>query len=376
MLAFKELIAPISNDQHEEHALSVLSVLGFPVTNWAADSVPRRIVRSFVELYADARAAVQSIALGGYLDTATGPWLTLLAKSQFDVDRLPASFAEIDCVLSAVPASGPHTIAPEQLVIASETTGHRFSNVDGGTLLPGGTLTPRWKAESAGSAFNAAAGTSMRIVAGTIAGVTAGAATLASSGANEETDPQLRFRCRTRWGSLVAPGNWTMDSWTYAALNVPTAPGIRRVFVHDNNPRGAGTLDIYLASETGAATDLEVAAASAYLAPFAGNMIDLVVQSAIEKIIPVEGTVYARTPAPTVAELEAAVTAYMSTLAIGGDRIPALSPARIMTDQIEVQMLSFPSVVTVDLTQPTGFALVLTDNQVGKPSFNLAVVNI
>jgi hypothetical protein len=374
-LSFRDLTTPITNDEHEANALAVLAVLGFPVTNWAADSVPRRLVRSFCELYADIRGYVRSVATGGYLDLATGDWLTLLAKSQYQRDRLGAVFAEVSSFLSAAPASGPHTITPGQLVIASEATGHRFTNITGGTLLPGGALQVTWRAESAGSAFNAADGTAMRVVAGTIAGVTAGAATLTASGANEETDVQLRIRCKVRWAELAALTG-PADYYVSLALNTPTAPGVRRVFVRDDNPRGAGTVDVYIAGETGPSTPEEVAAVDAYIQPRRAISSEIAVLAAKELPVEIIATAYARAPAPTAATLEAAARAYVNSLPIGGDAIPALAPGRLFTDQIEHAMMNASAnVVTVNLVQPAA-NLAMAANEVAVPSVTISVQEV
>ena len=377
-LSLKELITPITKDQAMANALATLANLGFPTTNWADDSVPMVTLHAVTDLYADLRTAVYNIATGGYLDLATGPWLTLLAASQYQRDRLGAVFAEGLATLTAAAASGPHTIVVGQLVI-SNASGKRFVNTTGGVLPLGGTLQLSWKAETPGADWNVGVNTVNLIVAGAIAGVSVnnpsigGSTWLTISGADEETDAQLRVRCKTRWAELAAVTG-PPDLYKSLALNTPNT-GVRRAYVNDSNPRGPGTVDVYVAGETGPSPPAEVTAVDAYIQPRRAISSDILILPAVGVTISVVGTVYAKaTLGITAADCQAAVEAYFKTLDIGGDRIAALAPARLFRDQIEKPILNLGA-TAVDLTSPATDPN-LADYQVAVPDIALTVVGI
>lgn len=368
----KSLITPVTKDQAMANALATLASLGFPTTNWASDSVPMATLHSFTELYADARTAIYNIATGGYLDLAVGPWLTLLAKSQYGLDRKEAVYAEGLATLTAAPTSGPHTIAVGQLTIAS-TSGRRFRNTTGGVLALGGGLQLSWKAESPGSDWNVGVGTITTIVAGALAGVTVanptigGGTWLTVSGANEESDPQLKIRCRTRWAVLAAPTGPRDAYIAYALDPANGAPGVRRVYVDDANPRGPGSVDVYIAGEITTSTPTEITLVDAFIQPRRAISSDILILAAKEKSIPIVGTAYARaTLGLTSVVASDAIVAYFKTLDIGGDDIPALAPARVFRDQIEKPVLNLGATSFV-LTDPA-IDTPLAKNEIAVPT--------
>ncbi len=353
--------------------LSVLALLGFPTTSWQEGGVALTIIEAIAEVYSDASAAVSSIAAGGFLQLASGVWLTLLAKSQYDRERIAATYATIDATLTAAPTSGPHTVNVGEHWTSNTAGTLRFKNTTGGTLPLGGTLSLVWEAEVAGSDYNVA-DNEVNTMVTQLAGVTVnnpGPDSLVSAGRDEETDDELRLRCQVRWAEL---GLFTKDAIVSYALNANAE--ITRVFVDDQNPAGPGTAYIYVANATGGAT-------AGAVTDVQNAILDKKPITALPTTFPapnlavaVTATVYAHaTSAPTVTECEDAVKAYFKTLDIGGDDIPALAPARLFVDQIENSLLDLSGVISVDLTSPSG-DVTMADNEVAVPTVTIVVVAV
>lgn len=352
---FEDLIEPKTTDDVAASMLATLGVLGFPVTSWAADSIPMQIVLTIAEAYADAREAVRLIAMGNFLDLASGIWLTYLAKGVYNLTRLAATYAEGVATLTAAPTAGPEVIVAGQLV-ASDANGKRYRNTTGGTLALGGTLQLSWRAELPGSAYNLSNGT-LTVLVTAIPGVTinnpdpGSGSWLTTVARDEETDPNLRIRCRARWATLAvqAPAD------AYVAWALEADVGVTRVGVDDQNPGGPGTFYVYVANDSGPATGPQVTAVDAYLQPRRSICSVLTTLAAPQTSVPIVATVYARaTGAPTAQQCEDAVVAFFRTLQLGGEVIPALAPARLFVDEIEaaIKAVAPSSIVTVALSQP------------------------
>jgi len=211
--------------------------------------VGRTLTEAEAQALSDLAAKLAQIAAGGFLDLAEGPWLALLAKSQFDVDPFPAIVTQGQVVLSDVAGAGPYTIQPNQLWFAS-ISGYRFNNIGGGVLPKGGTLALLVQAESPGAGWNVAVGT-ITTLSTPLPGVAVNNPALPSGtwivqqGADAESDPQIRIRCRAKWASIGTGA--TADAYSYWSLSA--APDVRRVRVYGDP--ATGIVSVYLAGVSG-----------------------------------------------------------------------------------------------------------------------------
>jgi hypothetical protein len=169
-LSLEELTEPVSKDEQLTTLLELATLAGFPATAWNEGDVPRTLLEIEAETLSRLTVLVSLIAKGGLLDKAEDDWLTLLARSVFDVERLATVRTRGDAILACIPTAGPYTIAVGAMV-ASDASGKQFRNVTGGTLTAGGTLTLSWEAEVGGAAYNIPAGT-LTILKTPLAGVT------------------------------------------------------------------------------------------------------------------------------------------------------------------------------------------------------------
>lgn len=169
MPALSELVRAPDLATTRAQLLSRLLGAGFPVTDWEEGGAARTLVELFAKGLNDLGAQAASIAAGGLLAYATEGWLTLLAADGYGLTRNPAVTALGKVRLSAVAGAAAATISAGQLIFES-SSGRRFANTSGGTLLPGGTLDLDVQAESPGAAWNVSTST-VRALITQVAGV-------------------------------------------------------------------------------------------------------------------------------------------------------------------------------------------------------------
>lgn len=369
-IALADLVTLVTKEQAMNTMFSLLKGLELPVNAWQSGNPARKIVDAVADLFTDVRLTVQNVAKGGYLDDAAGDWLKLLAKGFFQVDFKPAIFTEGKATLTCAAGAGPYTVSAGDLISGDGL--HRYRNTTGGTLAAGpSTLQLTWKAESPGAASNIANG-AMTTLHTPLPGVTinnpdAGGGTWRTvEGVDEESDPLLRDRCRLKWATLAiqAPAD-AYKFWALTASNEVT-----RTYVDDENPDGPGTARVYLAGPSGAAGASAVAAVNAYIQPRRPISSTILVLAATNKVVQIAGTIYAAAASgTTLLQCQDAVSAYFRTLAIGGDRIPALFPARLFKDQIEQAIKVLPGVKVVDLTLPAA-DVTMANSEVAVPTMS------
>lgn len=270
-LSLAELVKPVSKDQELITLLELCTLAGFPATSWQPGSVPRTLLEVLAQMLSSMTELTAAIAKGGFLDWAESDWLTLLADSLWDLRRIAAVKTRGTMVLTCSALAGPYTIAVGQLVVTN-TVGRRFRNIVGGTLPAGGTLELAFEAESAGADWNIGSLSTLTLLT-PLAGVTitnpvivALGTWITQQGANEETDAQLRLRCRARWATLGAAGG-TADAFRFWALTA--SPEVKRVKVLEHSNAGVmtdGHVTLYLAGDGGAVGSGAVSAVEAYIA--------------------------------------------------------------------------------------------------------------
>ena len=75
--------------------LAYMTAKGTPVTSWADGDVERTLTEAEISAMFDlVVSAIPSVVNGGFVDYATGDWLTLNAKQRYNKDRLLATFAQ------------------------------------------------------------------------------------------------------------------------------------------------------------------------------------------------------------------------------------------------------------------------------------------
>lgn len=244
-LTLSQLLTAKTREEMITLVLAELQSRGFPTTNWLVGGAIRTLVEIFCKLLEDFSKLLVIVTKGGLLEEATGDWLTLLARSNFNTLRKEATFAEWDVTLACSAGAGPYTIVASQLW-ATTAAGRLFQNITGGVLATSGTLTLRFKAENPGSLFNSGPINALKT---TLPGVTVQSSTLVESAADQETDPQLRERAALQW-TLLALG---ATEATYKKFALDADVDVRRARAKEHTPI-PGQVTVWIARQDGPAT--------------------------------------------------------------------------------------------------------------------------
>lgn len=264
-------IVEITHDDAKQSILDLLDSVGFTATSWH-EGEP---ALGCVELSAEIWSQLSKVAVflkGAFLNsTAAGETLTRFSDSHYDNQRAGAVAAQRKVTLSCAATAGPHTINLGAVVLA-HPDGPTYRNVaDGVTVYPatlpsGGSLAGLvFEAEVAGGDANKAPNTVL-ILQTTLAGVTVTSDVPVRDGSDAQSDPVLRTRNKTKWALLT---KYELIDEAVTNIALAATQGITGVVVDSQNPRGAGTFDVYMAG------DLTTASA--------GNIT--LAQTAIDKLV-------------------------------------------------------------------------------------------
>lgn len=363
MPTLDELLTPPSRDQIRQRLIEALRDMGFPLNDFNPGAVGRHVAVEAPALgLEDLWRMVAAIARGGYLSTASGPWLDLLAEEFYNLKRKPAAFACGVVRLSAAPGFGPYEIGPGDLWVGT-ADGKRYSAITGGTLPQGGSLELMVRAESPGAAYNVP-DEAITVLHTPLPGVSVvnPAGWLVEAGADEETDEALRLRCRLRWASLGTGA--TADAYRFWALSAH--PSITKVRVLDQHPRGQGTVDVVIWGEGGLGEEA-VNAANAYIQERRPLTADVLVYAATPKTIPVVAriTVRAGYLSAVQADVTEKLAALQRGLPIGGTVYrSALIDALFGSHVVNVQLTAPAEDITLGAVEAAVFSPSLTYQEV------------
>lgn len=363
-LSLKELQTPLTIDEVRTTLTDFLVVLGFPVTAWQDEGAARSFLEMMSALGASLSGRVATLALSVDLETAEGEFLDVKARSDYDEarDEAVATVFNADFVNSGGTTHGP--IAAGQLIVRS-TTGQLFDSTGIETITASATTVVELKAQVPGAAGNIGADTLQLVTP--LAGVTSSTdGTLTTAGADDADDKLLRDACRTKWGTLRVEK--VEDGVRNLALNA--AAGVTDVDVQATNPRGPGTVDVFLAADNATAGSADVIAAQAALdLAFLGNgTVDQLVKAfaAPTTTQDITATVYVQgvTAADALIDLTAAWNAFIIDVPIGGFDLSPGPTNIIQTGQIVKAFEAVTGVISVSLVVPAADVSVAVSTKV------------
>ena len=121
MVTLDELTTPVTVDEWKTSIYSVMGRVGVDTTSWKPGAVVRTIVTAVSIMLAALSVLIAAIAAGGFLELATGMWLTLLARYQYGVERQEATRATGQVTITNS-GGGIYDFDPEDLVVLHATT--------------------------------------------------------------------------------------------------------------------------------------------------------------------------------------------------------------------------------------------------------------
>ncbi len=342
MTTVAELTRPLTIAECRDAIYATLAARGTDVTTWKPGAVARTIIYALAIVTAALSQLQALLAASSFLDTASGAWLTLVARLVYGVERLPGAAAAGDVVFENTGA-GVYAGDPGDLILVSDD-GFEYRNTSPFSIaaLETDVVIPM-RAVEVGSAPTAGAGELTTFVT-TLPGLTA-TNPGALVGADAETDAQLRARCRDKLGTLSPNG--PKDAYFFAAKSARRAVdgsdvGVTRVHAV---PDGAGSIDVYVATATGGVTgdaldpDTDLGAVALAIHQSAEPLgIDAVVQSAATLTVPVTYEAWVRESSLSDEQLEdgveEALAAWMATVPIGGQILPS-TPGSVFVSAVQ-----------------------------------------
>lgn len=258
---FDSLMSRQSITDIRTSVIAACEVVGFYVSRLPGLSRLRKLALDVVPAIVNTATQIHGDAIrGGLLDYAEGVWLELLAINLYGITagRIPETFATVDVTFTNAGANS-YSFAVDEVIVGTGSVTYKAAAFDLAPFgNPGAEVTVSVTCTVAGSAGSTGANTITTMVT-TFSGVTVTNQT-AANGTDEETDAQLRERCRLSRAALSNAG--PVAAIEFVALSATrtdgTAIGITRVQVVENNPN-MGDVQVFITDADGnvSADDLE-----------------------------------------------------------------------------------------------------------------------
>jgi phage-related baseplate assembly protein len=260
-------------------ALQIATALGLPVTSWRAGDPTRSVYHVIAEEIEARDITASSYAKSGFLDSATGEWLTILADQVFNVQR-EAATAVASTLRLVNTEGGVYSWDAGDLVFRSSVNGKTYHNTTAGTLSAvAEEIDVGFIADEEGADSSLAADELDELVT-----AMPGVEILSSDAGNandEEDDAPLRERCRASTGALSPNG--PADAYRYVAVTAALTGNTEttRAYVEANS--GTGAVTVYCAGAAGGVSGTALTAVDTAIARYCTPLcITATIESAVE----------------------------------------------------------------------------------------------
>lgn len=256
MLPIDVLLRPMTEEECFERLLEILATLGLPVHVWRKGGALRVIVRACARLYAAFSVLLAAFIASGFLETATGDWLTKLALNVYGVTRRTATHAREKIELKNLSGNLYEDQIVGSVIVYNPITKKAYQNAEQFTLNPFSTIEVTFEAVEEGSASSAAPNTIVEMETH-LDGVEV-RNPKAFIGLDAESDDDLRQACKDKLGSLSVRGPRTAYAWAIreAKHEDGTPVNINRSRISTSSSKGQ--VFVWLASPTGAPLEADV----------------------------------------------------------------------------------------------------------------------
>lgn len=244
MQSLANLRQPITRAEGLARVLEMFQALGFDTTGWQEGRIQRTIMTVLATFIADQSEVDRIVANGGFNEHAQGVLLELFSKSRYQNQKLDARATSGLLRLTNVSPTAHNLKTGASIAATANGVQFRLAQdvvVAAGTVASPVTTLARYTAMIRGAAGNVPTGAINTLVT-PLAGVTVtntGTPWYDISGRDLEADSTLQTRNVSQWSRLSVE----YVKQTYA--NIAQDLGAAKVEVDDNNPRGAGTIDVY-----------------------------------------------------------------------------------------------------------------------------------
>ena len=381
-LTLQQLLTPVTEEEAVQTLLDWLTGLGFSASSWQSGSRQRTFVQIAARMWQTlSNATVPNIAKGGFNELATGLWLKIFSESHYDNTPTAAVTTQgTVSLIASAQAPGPTAIGASALVFKDSVNGFTYRNRFAFTLTPASTHQVEVEAEVAASNRDVATNT-ITVMETPIAGCSVTNPALGvtgtwitRNGADAESDSSLQGRNRSKWGTLgIAPG----VAYEYYAKQGHES--VRRVWVDATNPQGPGTVDVYIAGDSGSLVPSIVTAVQDYLDGTTDGFdrtattATLEVKSATDATVIIVAAVYILKQQNTAANqalITKSIQDYFKTVPVGGVRDADLNPGVVPIGGLYAAIIQNSGVQNVSFSSPSG-DYPLLKSEVAVPSITL-----
>lgn len=347
-----ELVKTLTEEEVLEAFLGILESIGIPARSWRVGGSLRSILRVVARTYAGFTELQSAAIKAGFLESAFGPWLTLLAYYVFGVERPDATFAT-GFERFTNTGGGSFSYGPDEVTLLWEAGKRSYVNAEAFTLGPLESKLVAIRAVEAGAASSAAPGSITKLETTMIGVVVTNEASVV--GADALKDPDLRQKCRDKRASRSPRG--PRGAYAFAVSEAKRIDGtpvnINRNSVSKSS--STGTVTVYVASPSGAPIAEDIAAVVESIEAIARpDTVTVFVLAATEVPLSRSLVVWARrvdgvSASDIKALVESALLAEIATYPIGGIPKPPLVQGYLYADFISgIAKGSHPSIFDVD----------------------------
>ena len=343
---FSSLETAWTKEQFLTYGLSIATSLGLPVTSWRVGDPTRTLFEFLAEVLATRDEYASELAKAALLSTATGEWLTIVAREQYGIERVAATYATPTVTLANV-GGGRYEYEAGDIVVQDSSSGVNYRNTADGVIDGAGSVTLDFVCETAGSDGSVGANYIDTLVSPVWADITVTAST-ASIGVDEQSDYELRLQCTASLGALSPNG--PSDAYEYVARNSALTGRTDVTMARAFGDNATGTVTVYIAGPDGAVSGAAVAAVQTAVEQWATPLcITPTVVSASETPVNVTATITATdVPSGLGDSAEVAVSALIAAVGIGR---PVTLAALIHTIYAHAESLGCAS-ISVALSAP------------------------
>lgn len=258
MLPITTLLTAMTEEEVFERFLAILRTLGLPVDSWRKGAAIRVIIRACARLYAAFTVLVAAFIASGFLETATGDWLTRLSKNVYGIDRRTATFAREKMRLTNAGSGVYDDNLVGSVTVFNPVTKKAYRNAETFSLAAFETKDVVFEAVEAGSASTSAVGAISELETA-FTGVTV-TNPKAFIGVDAEKDEDLRQSCKDSLGVRSVRGPRTAYAFAIRQATLETGAPANVTRSQISRYSSTGTVKIWVASPTGAALPDDVTA--------------------------------------------------------------------------------------------------------------------
>lgn len=361
-LSVVEQQTPLTIEQIREVIMTSLVQAEFPVEAWQANGAARSFVEAQCAVAAEQSKIVASLAAMAFLKSSKIDFLDHLGVSHYDEFRTQPiqTVFNVSMINQGAVTHGPLAV---DAITLKASNGQTYRNTAIATITAGVTTVVQFKAEFGGALGNVPA-QSLELVTPLAGVIAAFAGEYISVGSDLESDAAYKEKCRTKWGTLRVER--VHDGFLNLARKV--APAIRSVILDDDNPRGPGTADLYLAATNATAGigDVALVQAALDLAVFGNGSAGKLVRAFASptQAVNLAGDFYFSgvNSVDYVNDLTSRWRAFLETVPIGGFDLSPGPKNIVMNDQIVQELQEVDGFISSRLTSPPTTGLIVAVN--------------